>query len=322
MSENFNLKWKNYPEHILGVFRDLANEALFEDVTLISDDKIQTQAHKVVLGACSPVLKSILASNVHSHPLLYLKGVQQSELQAILKFMYFGEVQILENRINEFMNVAKDFQLKQISWEEMSNWEEDEDERNKEEETNEDCIEYVVEEPTKEENNRTPVKVVEKFSRVKLGRPRKVDKNFSYKKRQKCNLCDDGFLRTEESLKYHIKSIHEGVRYDCDQCDNQLTSAQGLRYHINAIHGEIKYPCNKSDIKASTKTNLKEHLNMLHKNRKYSCEFLKCKFLAKTKKYLSVHVNAMHKNKKFECNDCDYTSNFKTGLNHHRKTKH
>ena len=133
MSENFNLKLKNYPKHILGVFRDLANEALFEDVTLISDDKIQTQAHKVVLGACSPVLKSILVSNVHSHPLLYLKGVQQSELQAILKFMYFGEVQILENRINEFMNVAKDFQLKQISWEEMSNWEEDEDERNKDE---------------------------------------------------------------------------------------------------------------------------------------------------------------------------------------------
>ena len=91
------------------MFRNLGEEGTFSDVILVSsDDQKQIPAHKVVLSACSPVLKSLLVNNPHSHPLVYLRGIKQTELQAILKFMYFGETQILENRIEEFMSVAND----------------------------------------------------------------------------------------------------------------------------------------------------------------------------------------------------------------------
>merc|ERR1712212_1429039 len=96
-------------------FRNLGEAGHFTDVTLVSDDQIQTPAHKVVLSACSPVLKTLLVNNPHSHPLLYLRGIKQTELQAILKFMYFGETQIFENRINDFVSVAKDLEIKEIS---------------------------------------------------------------------------------------------------------------------------------------------------------------------------------------------------------------
>merc|ERR1712212_45176 len=115
-----------FPDHLVEVFKNLGTEGHFADVTLVSDDQVQTKAHKVVLSACSPVLKTLLVNNPHSHPLLYLRGIKQTELQAILKFMYFGETQIFEKRINDFVSVAKDLEVKEIS-EEQEETEEDSD---------------------------------------------------------------------------------------------------------------------------------------------------------------------------------------------------
>merc|ERR1739848_639602 len=129
MDEKYDLKWKSFNEHLVGVFKELGEEGHFADVTLVSEDQIQTPAHKVVLSACSPVLKTLLVNNPHSHPLLYLRGIKQTELQAILKFMYFGETQIFENRINDFVSVAKDLEVKEIS-EEQDDEEESDDQSN------------------------------------------------------------------------------------------------------------------------------------------------------------------------------------------------
>merc|ERR1739848_789724 len=115
MDEKYDLKWKTFNEHLVGVFKELGEEGHFADVTLVSDDQIKTPAHKVVLSACSPVLKTLLVNNPHSHPLLFLRGIKHPELQALLKFMYFGETQIFENRINDFVSVAKDLEMKEIS---------------------------------------------------------------------------------------------------------------------------------------------------------------------------------------------------------------
>ena len=118
--ETFCLKWKTFPTHLACTFRDLATEGHFADVTLVSDDQIQIPAHKIVLSACSPVLKNLLLNNPHSHPLLYLRGVKQQELQSILQFMYLGEATIYQDRINEFMNIAKDLEVKELSKEDES----------------------------------------------------------------------------------------------------------------------------------------------------------------------------------------------------------
>ena len=115
MNEKYDLKWKTYPDKLVGVFKELGYKGYFADVTLVSDDQFQTKAHRVVLSACSPVLKTLLVNNPHSHPLLYLRGIKQTELQAILKFIYFGETQIFEDRINDFVSVAKDLEVKEIS---------------------------------------------------------------------------------------------------------------------------------------------------------------------------------------------------------------
>ena len=115
MGEKYNVKWTTFPDHLIAAFKDLGEDGHFADVTLVSDDQVQIPAHKFVLSACSPVLKTFLVNNPHSHPLLYLRGVKQAEMQALLKFMYFGETNIYADRINDFVNVAKDLEVKEIS---------------------------------------------------------------------------------------------------------------------------------------------------------------------------------------------------------------
>ena len=79
--ETSSLNWKAHEAHINKSFLNLLYERVFSDVTLVCDDQTQLQAHKIVLSACSPVLKKILLNNPHQHPLIYLRGVMQQEMQ-------------------------------------------------------------------------------------------------------------------------------------------------------------------------------------------------------------------------------------------------
>ena len=209
MDEKYDLKWKTFNGHLVEVFKNLGEEGHFADVTLVSDDQVQTKAHKVVLSACSPVLKTLLVNNPHSHPLLYLRGIKQTELQVILKFMYFGETQIFENRINDFVSVAKDLEIKEISEEQ--------------DEIEEDVLGNIEELPTTDEtdilltenNEDTNIKAEMKVtSERSVAKPRqrsvaRIDGRFS------CDECEATFNFAHD-VNRHKKSKHEGEVVEAD----------------------------------------------------------------------------------------------------------
>ena len=99
----FCISWRDFSSHLGSTLQELVTEGQFADVTLVSDDQHQIQAHKIVLSAGSQVQKQILTNNPHSHPLIYLKGDKKSELSSILQFMYCGEATKNQYSINEFM---------------------------------------------------------------------------------------------------------------------------------------------------------------------------------------------------------------------------
>ena len=70
------------------------------------------KAHKVVLSACSPFFREILKANPHPHPLLFLQNVKQTDLLAVLDFMYLGEVQVVQENLASFLAVAEDLEVK------------------------------------------------------------------------------------------------------------------------------------------------------------------------------------------------------------------
>jgi len=113
-SEKFCLRWNDFETNISSAFRDLREDKDFFDVTLACDDE-QIQAHKVILSACSPFFRNILHQNPHPHPLLYLKGVKFLDIQAVLNFMYHGEVNVAQEELNTFLAVAEDLRVKGLT---------------------------------------------------------------------------------------------------------------------------------------------------------------------------------------------------------------
>ena len=113
-AEKFCLKWNEFESNIGIAFRELRESSDFFDVTLACDDK-QIQAHKVILSACSPFFRSVLRRNPHAHPLLYLKGVTETNLKAILDFMYHGEVQVSQENLNSFLAAAEELKVKGLT---------------------------------------------------------------------------------------------------------------------------------------------------------------------------------------------------------------
>ena len=97
----------------------LSNE--LTDVTLVSDDKVHFKAHKVVLSACSPIFKSIVSDDHLANQFIFLRGIQSHEVESILQFIYLGQATFYQDRMNEFLNVAKSLEIKEIGKENQEN---------------------------------------------------------------------------------------------------------------------------------------------------------------------------------------------------------
>ena len=111
MAEKFCLKWNDFQDNVSKTFKKLRSTDHFYDVTLVSDDQQQMSAHKVVLASCSEYFKNVLTFNKHSNPMLCLSGVTRDDLQNMLDYIYYGEIQIYQDNLDTFLDVAQRFQL-------------------------------------------------------------------------------------------------------------------------------------------------------------------------------------------------------------------
>ena len=92
-SDIFRLCMDQFERNVGISWQELQNETDFCDVILACEDK-QIRTHKVIISACSPVLRNILKQNQNPHPMIYLRRVKFKDLQNLLNFMYQGEVNV------------------------------------------------------------------------------------------------------------------------------------------------------------------------------------------------------------------------------------
>nr|ACO10995.1 Broad-complex core protein isoform 6 [Caligus rogercresseyi] len=114
--ERLHLRWNDFEPNIKLGFSELRQDEDFYDVTLACESK-QVKAHKVILSACSPFFRSLIKSVSHAHPLLYLRGIKFSHLEALLSFMYNGEVSVTQEELTEFLSIAKELKIRGLTQE-------------------------------------------------------------------------------------------------------------------------------------------------------------------------------------------------------------
>jgi len=200
-------------------------------------------------------------------------------MQAILQFMYLGEANIFQGRINKFMLIAKEFELKEVS-EECLDEEEESDgfdivehligrERNDEEGVQEEDIEkntsldkIIYDTNSMGEQHYLDVDACEydavKNVKAKLKPLVKQEGDFFY-----CDQCDYQ-TRRKGDVKKHWQYKHEGVSYACGQCEYRPKDRSSLRKHQRAIHEGIRYPCDQCDYKTGRQQSLRKHKENKH----------------------------------------------------------
>jgi len=115
MADQFCLKWNNYQLSLTSAFKHLLEEEDFVDVTLSAEGQ-NLKAHKVVLSACSSYFRELLRGiSLWQHPVLVLRDVPFLELQSILEFVYLGEVNVEQDRLQSFLKTAELLRIKGLT---------------------------------------------------------------------------------------------------------------------------------------------------------------------------------------------------------------
>ena len=124
MMAQYSLTWELFSQNFKGLLQNTSFQNFdlpepfddqYRDVTLVSNDYVSFKANKLVLSACSPVFQSIITDLPQKEDSTTLRGILSQEMKSILQFMYLGQATFYQDRMNEFIDVAKSLEVKEIS---------------------------------------------------------------------------------------------------------------------------------------------------------------------------------------------------------------
>ena len=222
MAEKLCLQWNDFQENIKSAFGHLRGTTDFVDVTLACEDGQQMEAHKVILAASCPFFQRILKGNKHSHPLIYMRGVNSDDMTAIIDFLYYGEANVYQENLEGFLAIAEELQIKGLEGSK------DQYGSNEKEElcpalpktpllaANLQELDETVKEMMKTSENK--VQVGNRQRRAKI-----------------CKVCGkEGYVT---DIMRHIETHHlEGLSVPCNLCDKRIRSRNALRAHMIKQH--------------------------------------------------------------------------------------
>ena len=235
MGEVFTLSWDDFTNKCPKVFKELWLDTDLSDVTLATEDGGQLTAHKVILAACSPLFKRLLQKNQNSHPLLYLMGVQLSQLQQLLRYIYLGQCELTQEQLPIFVATGKQLE-----------------------------VEGLLGDLEEEKKLEASADVKIEFDTQILEITNQVDEIAVTTER---NIQESNADKEQETT-----SVVAEYGLDCQQCDYKASYHSHMRQHVQNVHEGVKYDCANCDYKNGDKSNLKRHIEKAHLGVTYTCE--------------------------------------------------
>ena len=262
-SGNFNLSGEKFENYTSNAFAKLYSDMDFTDVTLACDGGKQLKAHKSILSSCSPFFKSILATNPHQHPLIYMRGISYKTITAIIKFIYMGQAEISQDIFKEFVCVAQEFEIEGFSEDILqTNF----DKGKKDDTKSKSKAEYVDDNFVSNDHDLLETDPGEDEVHINV---QMVDDDLFKSIIIKNEEIDDGNVSMEENINPNKLSDGtftntSGDRFQCKQCEKHFSHRSPLYRHVKTVHEVIRFKCNLCDQELKRKSNLDAHIKSKH----------------------------------------------------------
>ena len=167
--------------------------------------------------------------------------------------MYLGQATFYQDRMNEFLDVAKSLEIKEISKHVECNVD---TLRGKEsDEYNQQDKGIVI----KEKSSTNESYVLKDVDQIETKVTYYIDEAGQYQ----CGKCEKKFS-CRKTLNVHNKSAHEGLKFPCNNCNQTFTQNAGLQRHIKNIHEGVTFSCDFCDQVFTQKFHLTTHKKNKH----------------------------------------------------------
>ena len=315
MLGKFALTWDQFQPKIAGRFENLFQSREFSDVTLVSKDNTRMKAHKVILGSGSNFFNEVLSDmKDHPHPLIFLMGVEVEVLEAIMRFLYLGQVEVKQEMIQDFMKTATELQIDGLHSKDLD--------VNEKEETKGP---FIVNETETQFDVRYTAETASKMSDM-----------FNIKKRPAREISEErpidiNPLETKGDVSHSLQ-----FPFPCDLCDFVSERKRDLRYHMGEKHRHEKasvkietfskksedglYWCSACPKKFTDASNSRRHMAKVHYKILHFCT--DCNYSSTEKAYVKHHHNNVHLGMTFPCHQCDHEATSPVILRMHEKSAH
>jgi len=289
---------------IIGLFEDQE----FVDVTLACEGGKLIKAHKVVLSTSSTAFKHMFVNSRHTHQIVYLKGVKIDILEALIRFIYLGEVTVERADFDSFIALARELDVDGLDERvKIGNYSDfiDNNVGNVEdiilnatfysrENQSSDYFknEFVSVEEMQDESLASSSEINE-FNEDKetidLDNSSQVEPSVD----QIISNPDINSPKDEAKSKDVTENkIDTSSFYQCDKCDFLTVYKVSLKKHILFRHEGITHPCTNCDSVFSCRASLKQHVKAKHEGIRFPCDL--CEFKATSLSIVRKHKTKTH----------------------------
>ena len=257
--EKFCLKWNDFQTNVTSTFSRLRREEDFFDVTLVSDDQQHISAHKLVLSASSQLFKNIFRKTPHSNPLIYLNGFSSKDLNFVMDYIYQGEVQIFQDDLDDFLNVAQKLKIDGLISGDSSSRGSTKDEHIA---LNEEVGNYYEEENIKDDA------VLDTMQPKVHSQDKKQVKTTSIVMQSSSEFVDSRSSLITTDIKAAVDSlfVKDGEHYRCVTCGRSSSRNSDIRKHVEMHIEGLAFECKLCGESFRYRKIVENHKMRYHKN--------------------------------------------------------
>ena len=227
-TERLTLTRREFNENSCSTIRNLFEDKLFSDITILSEDGKEMKLHRAILASSSAFFRNILMKIKQSHPLIFLKGIQIKDLQAIVRFIYLGQAEVPQQDLTSFMDAAKCLQVSGLSGDSLALTSSSDHQSAS---SSSDRPHVTKRVRFSLENNQNtifePIEQEEKEQQV-------TTRDIHTKEAQ---------TKSEEMPDFQKNTTEmtttETVKYSCDSCNQMYIRQDNLQRHLKIAHGQL-----------------------------------------------------------------------------------